>query len=434
MGHALFNENSYEYLDENNRILFSTDNTHIHLFDYITKDLSCLPELLERYILQKIDIETFELKKQTNDTSNISRIREILASTHPYYIHEYRKVILNAIGEYFNELLAYSFFHSDSKPKPDIGNKEWYTNRITALMEPLLQSGDTYLINFYFYNNLKKWIEPEEHKIEEFLIPDIPSKRPTGFYSEIKTQTSVYNMLYFILDISAAQIGELTMHQRAWLYGNIFQGEYKYLEEPAISEHISFLSPLQPQYGHNSGKQLEDNKIARTFLSLHDIQGLNIGRDGIPISKTEPLDTAIEYAKTITTTTIYRKHEINNLYQLLFLETIAMIESNTMIRKCKNCGKYFIVNNRKIVYCDRINESGTYCSAVGSNLSFQQKLEEDEALKIYTRAYKTHFARVRKKKMTPEDFSDWCSNAKKNLNKVRQGELAISAFQEWLKK
>lgn len=432
MAYALFNENSYEYLDENNRILFSIDNTHIHLFDYITKDLSCLSELLERYILQKIDIETFELKEQTNDTSNISRIREILTSAHPYYIHEYRKVILNAIGDYFNKLLVYSFFHSDSKPKPDIEKKEWYTNRITALMEPLLQPDEHYPTDFY--NNLKQWIDPEAYKIEEFLIPDIPSKRPTGFYSEIKTQTSVYNMLYFILDISAAQIGELTMHQRAWLYGNIFQGEYKYLEEPAISEHISFLSPLQPQYGHNSGKQLEDNKIARTFLSLHDIQGLNIGRDGIPIGKAEPLDIAIEYAKAITTTTIYRKHEIDNLYQLLFLEIITMIESNIMIRTCKNCGKYFVVNNRKIVYCDRIDESGACCSAIGSNRSFQQKLEEDEALKIYTRAYKTHFARVRKKKMTQEDFSDWCSNAKKNLNKVRQGELAISTFQEWLKK
>lgn len=430
MAYALFNENSYKYLDENNCILFSTDNTHFHLFEYITKDLSCLSELLEQYILQKIDIETFELKRQTNDTSNLSRIKEILASAHPYYIHEYKTVIINAIGDYFNKLLVYSFFHSESKP--DMGNKEWYTNRITALMEPLLQAGDTYPTDFY--NNLKKWITPEAYMIEEFAIPDIPSKKPTGFNSEIKAQTSVYNMLYFILDISASKIGELAIHQRAWLYGNIFQGEYKYLEGPDINEHISFLSPLQSQYEYNDGNQLEDNEMAKTFLSLHDIQGLNIGRDGIPINKTESLNTAIEYAKTITATTIYRKHKITNLYQLLFLEIIAMVESHIMIRKCKNCGKYFVVNNRKTVYCDRIDESGACCSAIGSNRSFQQKLEEDEALKLYTRAYKTHFARVRKKKMTQEDFSDWCSNAKRNLNKVRKGELAISTFQEWLKK
>lgn len=433
MGYALFNENSYKYLDEKNGdILFSTDNTHLQLFDYIAKDLSCLSGLLEEYILQIIDIETFELKRQTNDTGNISKIKEILASAHPYYIHEYRKIIINEIGDYFNKLLVYSFFHSESKPKPDMENKEWYTKRITALMEPLLQAGDTYPADFYY--NLKKWIAPEAYEIEEQIIPNVSSKRPLGFSNEIKIQTSVYNMLYFILDISAAKIGELTIHQRTWLYGRIFQEKYQYLAEPDINEHISFLYPLQSQHEHNGGIQLENNEIAQTFLLLQDIQGLNIGRDGIPISKAELLNTAIEYARAITATTIYRKHMITNLYQLLYLEIVAMIESHIMIRKCKNCGKYFVVNNRKTVYCDRIDDSGACCSAIGSNRTFQQKLAEDEALKLYTRAYKTHFARVRKKKMTQEDFSDWCSNAKGNLNKVRRGELAISTFQEWLKK
>lgn len=433
MGYALFNENSYKYLDEKNGdILFSTDNTHLHLFDYIAKDLSCLSGLLEEYILQIIDIETFELKKQTNNTNHISKIKEILASAHPYYIHEYRKVIINGIGDYFNKLLVYSSFNLESISKSKIEKKEWYTKRITALMKPLLQVGDTYPADFY--NNLKNWIASEAYEIKDPFIINISSKMPIGFSNEIQIQTSVCNMLYFILDISASKIGELAIHQRTWLYGKIFQGKYQYLAEPNINEHISFLYPLQSQHEHNGENQLEDDKITQTFLSLQNIQGLNIGRDGIPINKTELLNTAIEYARAITATTIYRKHIITNLYQLLYLEIVAMIESHIMIRKCKNCGKYFVVNNRKTVYCDRIDDSGACCSAIGSNRTFQQKLAEDEALKLYTRAYKTHFARVRKKKMTQEDFSDWCSNAKGNLNKVRRGELAISTFQEWLKK
>jgi len=433
MAYALFNENSYKYFGENNCVLFSADNAHIHLFDYITKDLSCLSELLEQYILQRMDIATFELKEQTNSTEYITRIKEILLSVHPYYEHEYRKVILHEIGDYFNNLLAYSYYCLKF-PHINITEKKWYTDRITPLMQPLLQAGDTYPTDFY--NKLQKWLSPEGYLIEEFFIPDIPQKMPIGFNSEIETQISIYNMLYFILDISALGIKELTIPQRMWLYGNIFYGTYNYSAEMSVKQQLTFWASARHQYEYTDTLNSENGKkINETFNQLYSLRRLNIGRDGIPANLMEYFNSAVENAKSITTTaTVYEKYEINNLYQLLYLEIISMIKSNIMIRKCKNCGKYFVANNRKTVYCNRIDKSGTYCSAVGANRSFQQKLVKDEALKIYTRAYKTHFARTRKKKMTQEDFSNWCTDAKENLNKVRAGTLDISTFQEWLKK
>ena len=64
-------------------------------------------------------------------------------------------------------------------------------------------------------------------------------------------------------------------------------------------------------------------------------------------------------------------------------------------------------------------------------------MENEEALKIYTRAYKTHFARMKTttaKKMTKEEFLDWAAEANEKLEKVRSGELTLSYFQDWLKK
>lgn len=434
MGYVLFNENSYDYFDDSDYYLFTADNTHIDLFEYIAKDFSCLPELLEQYISQRFDIKEFKFKKKANSTEYIDRITEILKSSHPYNEHEYRKVIKNAIGNYFNELLVYSYHRLKSLSDECVKDKDWYTDKINFLMEPFLNIGDTDPTDFY--DKLQKWIAPEEYGIEEFLIPDVPPKMPSVFNSETETQVFIYNMLYFILDISVPGIRELTIPQRIWFYCNIFNEQLFHSAEMGITQLISFLPLVPHQKKHTYSFNTEnEEKINEIFYPLHNIRTLDIRRNGIPANLMKNFNDAVENAKSITTTAIvYEKYEISDLKQLLYLEVISMIKSNIMIRKCKNCGKYFVTNNRKTVYCNRIDEYGMCCAAVGPNRSFQQKLKEDEALKIYTRAYKTHFARVRKKKMAQEDFSNWCTDAKKKLNEVRSGTLDIAAFQEWLKK
>lgn len=142
----------------------------------------------------------------------------------------------------------------------------------------------------------------------------------------------------------------------------------------------------------------------------------------------------IDEYKGIDSKEIISYNKIDGLKITLYDIIFSLPITGYHIKRCKNCGNYFITNNRNTSYCDRINKFGECCSVVGSSHLFQQKMEEDEALKLYTRAYKTHHARLRKKKMTQEDFYDWCSNAKRNLDKVRKGELDISIFKEWLKK
>ena len=62
-----FNGNGYDYLNDLKFVLFSSDKTHNDLFEYITKDLHHLPDLFERYISNRIDITTFELKSYQDD-------------------------------------------------------------------------------------------------------------------------------------------------------------------------------------------------------------------------------------------------------------------------------------------------------------------------------------------------------------------------------
>jgi hypothetical protein len=156
-------------------------------------------------------------------------------------------------------------------------------------------------------------------------------------------------------------------------------------------------------------------------------------KDGISKDMQDKLAIAIECAKKIPDSQIYEKYEIDDLRQLLLIEIDSMIQGGTMIKKCKHCGKYFVVRDRKIAYCDRIDEAGNKCSAVGSKELYKQKLQNDEPLKIYSRAYKTHYARLKSQKMTQEEFSSWCSEAKEKCEEVRNEKLDLSVYEEWLK-
>lgn len=416
MLYAEFRDTKYECFDRNYDLLFTSDETHNHLFEYVAKDLSSLPILFEQYISNIMDTTTIKLKKNQGNDDDILKVEKKIKSIHPYYKWEYKEIIVSEIVDYFNSLLVY-LHHKLSK--------DAYYEMIHVLIPSSFVSDPT---DYYdFYNIYAKWMGLEIDDDIEISTLNVPQQKPQGFIKEISTQNTISNMLYFILDIAAPNIEKLTISQRTSLYGNIFQRDY---ESMPIIKRTSF-APIRFR---NNTSITNMYKINDIFNPLNNLKHLNIAYNGIPASMTKSLNAAIEYVSNIKTTKVYEEYEINSLHELLFLEILSMIQASTMIRKCKNCGKYFIVDNRKTVYCDRIDESGICCSAVGSKRTFNQKVEQDEALKIYTRAYKTHHARVRKKKMSQDNFSIWCAEAKANLEKTRNGELDISTFQEWLKK
>lgn len=252
---------------------------------------------------------------------------------------------------------------------------------------------------------------------------------PVGFSDEIKTQHHVCNMLFFLLDISAKELNTLTTPQRIWLYSRIFHTSscqpWLYM-----ADSISFHLPAQ----YSGRMPAADHSIDQILKPLCSLNERNIGLDGIPAELAACFHTAVECARKISSPNAYNIYEISSLQQLLDLEIMSMLQSGTMIRKCNSCRKYFIVDNRRTAYCSRSNQSGMPCSAVGSKQSFQRKMESDEALKIYHRAYKTHHARIRNGKMKENSFLLWHAQAKENLERVRAGELELGDFRKWLKK
>lgn len=124
----------------------------------------------------------------------------------------------------------------------------------------------------------------------------------------------------------------------------------------------------------------------------------------------------------------------------LMCEFMEMLHRHKIIKICKNCGRYFLPKRGNIEYCTRYyTQDGKSCADVGYTKTFEKTVKKDELLQAYTRAYKTHYARMTKPRkktpnMTRDEFESWYKQAKHGLELARRGEMDAEAYKAWLKK
>lgn len=120
----------------------------------------------------------------------------------------------------------------------------------------------------------------------------------------------------------------------------------------------------------------------------------------------------------------------------LYTELFDGLETGFLPKKCRNCGKYFLLTSGYYNdFCDEIapNEQYKTCKDVGARKKFDDKVKSDPIWLTYQRAYKTHYARVMKKKMSKFDFSDWTDMAIELRGKAIKGEISFKEFEKKIK-
>ena len=199
-------------------------------------------------------------------------------------------------------------------------------------------------------------------------------------------------------------------------------------------EEIKDLTPLQRfQVMTNSdvsSKSLEkiDNDKVRINLSAFEIL-----RDysNYPMRQDE-------------TQRIVSKANINSSYfiecadiiQALLIELLEIAKLNTEIKKCRNCGKFFVPDNRSDeIYCSNIYENGKTCKEIG-HFKVQQKLiQENDDLRIYRNVYQKLLLRTRRNPYNDQYEYDFNEFKKKNIElkeKVEKAKLTQAEYMEWL--
>ena len=109
---------------------------------------------------------------------------------------------------------------------------------------------------------------------------------------------------------------------------------------------------------------------------------------------------------------IFEQITFANLMDFFYTDFYKGIMKESIPKKCKLCGKYFLLEKGfNYEYCNNIYEDNKTCRAVGSTKSFKTKTASNDIWKIHQRAYKKYYARVLKKKMDKDDFLYWSLEA-----------------------
>ena len=114
--------------------------------------------------------------------------------------------------------------------------------------------------------------------------------------------------------------------------------------------------------------------------------------------------------------------------------------SKKNISICQNCGRYFLPNSGKEIYCELFNLDGSpSCRSYASRKTYERKIIDNVAELTYKREYQRRITRVYRsdeteKTMRQKEFALWKTKARKQLSLYRQGKITQQDFCEWIEK
>ena len=129
--------------------------------------------------------------------------------------------------------------------------------------------------------------------------------------------------------------------------------------------------------------------------------------------------------------------ESNDIIQTFIIELFEITEiESTAIKKCKNCGKFFVPDNRvDELYCSNIYENDKTCKEVGPFRTKQKLMQENDDLRIYRNVYQKLLLRTRRNPNNTqyeEEFIAFKKNNTKLKEQINNGEISQEEYVNWL--
>lgn len=116
------------------------------------------------------------------------------------------------------------------------------------------------------------------------------------------------------------------------------------------------------------------------------------------------------------TVRMYEKMNFTRLIDFLYIDLFKAVMNNYCPKPCKLCGRYFLqASGLAYEYCMNVapDETLKTCRDIGSVKSFKDKIRNNPVWIIHQRAYKKYYARMKKNKMSEQDFAQWVIEAEK---------------------
>ncbi len=129
-------------------------------------------------------------------------------------------------------------------------------------------------------------------------------------------------------------------------------------------------------------------------------------------------------------------YSFNSILSAYYFCVLHFIENNIPVKICKNCGKYFIPENRNSsIYCNRIYKDKKTCKEIGANIAFNEKLKKDEVNTLYRKTLSAKKMLANRNPDIPmylEKYEKWKAEANQFKKDIKAGIKTQEQFKEWL--
>lgn len=196
-------------------------------------------------------------------------------------------------------------------------------------------------------------------------------------------------------------LNHLTAIQRYYIYCQLYVDNHLTIDRNYEGENYLFLEPerrvksldLMPR----KSKRLLDLDDSNEYEPVTDVPDLK------------------EVANAFIDNSVFVAYQYQHkrIEQYLLKELFTLIKLDLRVKKCQNCGKYFILKgDYGTDYCDRIPEGEKFtCKKLAAIKTRKQKVKGNPILKEYEKAYKRMYARLSNHKLSNEEFRVWSDEA-----------------------
>ena len=130
---------------------------------------------------------------------------------------------------------------------------------------------------------------------------------------------------------------------------------------------------------------------------------------------------------------------IKSSISLALFEFAHIIEKSVIVKKCKNCGQFFVPEGRSdIIYCNEVADKnhGKTCREIGAQILRSKKEKMDVTTKEYRRIYMKTLMQSKRhpdNKEILERLQRLKTEAKAYRTKLERGDIDVEKFLRWIR-
>ena len=192
---------------------------------------------------------------------------------------------------------------------------------------------------------------------------------------------------------------------------------------------------LMEKYIHSKRKYLSDSETAECFTRYLRATEKKSSAERVASSGSMRMSYEVFHLPD-GAERLCETYEFDSLGAFLYVDFFRGLGRCHVPKRCDNCGRYFLLSGGKYSsYCERPlkDEPDKTCREIGARKRYDDKCRTDPVWLAYNRAYKAHYARYMKKKMTTAQFEQWSRYAVELREQVERHELPQTEFERLLK-